>query len=212
MKHFKGHILLLVLVSTLGISLDAWADLSGSISYGNGLYASGDNWTDPSASLAWNVFQLADGNYQYDYTFTLPSNARNISHVILQTSDNFTAADMLTGTTPGGVVGLWDGQGSSNPGMPGSLYGIKWDMTGALTSFSWTIVTDRAPMMGNFYAKDGNASGGVYAYSGIDGSFGNNVVVPDTTPVPLPAAFWLFGSGLAGLVGLRSRAGKEHRL
>jgi len=28
---------------------------------------------------------------------------------------------------------------------------------------------------------------------------------PNVTPVPLPAAFWLFGSGLIGLVGIRKR-------
>ena len=99
---------------------------------------------------------------------------------------------MLPGTTAGGIIGLWDGQGNDNPGMPGAFYGIKWDMTAQVTNFSWNVVTGRAATMGNFDAKDGNANGGVYAYSGTNGSFGNNIVVPDTTPAPIPAAGWLF--------------------
>ncbi len=208
MRRIGSIIPLLVLVFTLGVYTDSWANLAGqgSISYNNGLYAFDDKWTDPATTLTWNVFQLANGNYEYDYTFALRSDAKNISHVILQTSANFTAADMLQGTTAGGTFGTWDGQSQSNLGMPGSLYGIKWDMSGPVTSFSWSIVTDRTPMMGNFYAKDGNTNGGTYAYSGTLGTFGNNVVVPDSVaPVPLPAAFWLFGSGAAALGFLKRR-------
>jgi hypothetical protein len=204
MKHFKTIITIFVIVFLLGIVTSSWGALtgSGSITYNNGLYASGDDWANSSSSLSWNVYQLSSGNYEYDYSFILPTNAKNISHVIIQVSKNFTTADMLTGTTPNGSLGDWDGQGNSNLGIPASLHGIKWDASG--TSFSWTIVTDRAPTLGNFYAKDGNADGGVYAYSGTSGVFGNNVVVPDTV-TPLPAAAWLLGSGLAGLIRIRRK-------
>jgi hypothetical protein len=194
-----------LLASMLVLGADSWAALTGpgSISYGCGLYASDDKWTDPATRLSWNVFQLSNGNYEYDYTFALRSDAKNISHVILQVSSNFTADDMLPGTTSGGLIDTWDHQGQSNLGMPDDLYGIKWN-TGAVKSFSWSIVTDRAPMMGNFYAKDGNAQGGTYAYSGTCGSFGNNVVVPDSV-VPIPGAVWLLGTGLIGIIGIRRK-------
>ncbi|HVP79222.1 MAG TPA: hypothetical protein VMV04_15150 [Thermodesulfobacteriota bacterium] len=207
MRHFKSVIFFLVLVFVLVASADSWAALTGpgSISYGSGLYALDDKWTDPATRLSWNVFQLSNGNYEYDYTFVLLNDAKNISHVILQVSSNFSAADMLSGTTPGGILGTWDGQGQSNPGIPAPLYGIKWNMSGNVTSFVWSIVTDRAPMMGNFYAKDGNASGGTYAYSGTLGLFGNNVVVPDSVVVPIPGAAWLLSSGLASMIGIRGR-------
>jgi len=62
--------------------------------------------------------------------------------------------------------------------------------------------------MGNFYAKDGNANGGTYAYSGTLGQFGGNVVVPDSVSVtltPIPAGAILFGSGLIALAGTRKK-------
>ena len=205
MKPLKTIFQLFFFVLLLGIATTSWGALTGpgSISYNHGLYAYDDLWTDPATILAWNVAQQTDGNYEYDYAFTLRSDAKNISHVIIQVSDNFTAADMLSGTTTGGQLGTWDGQGNSNPNIPAPLYGIKWDATGTVTSFAWTIVTDRAPMLGNFYAKDGNANGGTYAYSGTLGVFGNNVVVPDT--VPLPGAILLLGPGLVGMAAMRKR-------
>jgi hypothetical protein len=147
----------------------------------------------------------ADGNFEYDYAFTLPGNARTISHVIVQVPNDFTDADILPGTTPGGTIGVWDGQGSSNLGIPAALYGIKWNTSATpSTSFTWTIVTNAAPMTGNFYARDGAAGEGVYAYSGTKDVFGNNVVVPGSTVLtPVPAAAHLFGSGLIGLGAVR---------
>lgn len=207
MKHFKSIVPIFVIVFLLSIVTSSWGALteSGSISFNNGLYAFDDKWTDPATTLSWNVFQRTDGNFEYDYTFALRSDAKNISHVIIQTSSNFTTADMLPGTTANGQLDTWDGQGNSNLGIPAPLYGIKWDTSG--TSFSWTIVTDRAPMLGNFYAKDGNSNGGTYAYSGTLGVFGNNVVVPDSV-TPIPAAVWLLVSGLVGLIGIRRKNGK----
>ncbi|MGA2152311.1 MAG: VPLPA-CTERM sorting domain-containing protein [Geobacteraceae bacterium] len=62
--------------------------------------------------------------------------------------------------------------------------------------------------MGNFYGRDGN---NVDAFSGTlnngTGSFNNLVVVPYTV-TPLPAAAWLLGSGLMGLIGIRRKNGK----
>jgi len=41
-----------------------------------------------------------------------------------------------------------------------------------------------------------------------EGWHGLTVGVVDVAPVPLPAALWLFGSGLVGLVGLRRKIGR----
>lgn len=180
------------------------------ISYGDGLYASGDNWANPATTLSWNVTQLASGYFQYDYTFTLSTAAgtKGISHVIIEVSENFTAANVKTGTTAGWELGMF-GTNNGNPGIPDTLYGLKWDGGGAKPSLSWTIVTDRAPMLGDFYAKDGNDPGQlpVFAYSGTSSGFGGNVAVPDSV-VPIPGAAYLFGSGIVALIGLKRRRPK----
>jgi hypothetical protein len=218
MKHFKSIITIFVIVFLLGIVMSSWGALteSGSISFNNGLYASGDNWANAASTLSWNVFQLSNGNYEYDYSLTLANNAKDISHVIIQTSPNFTRADMLTGTTYTQYdPQTWSGQGNSDSGIPAPMFGIKWDLAnltevqkGAVNNFNWTIVTDRAPTMGNFYGRDGN---NVYAFSGTSnngtGSFNNLVVVPDTV-TPIPAAAWLLGTGLVGLIRIRRKNGK----
>jgi hypothetical protein len=49
---------------------------------------------------------------------------------------------------------------------------------------------------GTFRVSDYN-NAGIYYYDSITGS---------VTPTPIPAAAWLFGSGLAGLIGLRRKA------
>ena len=209
MRHFKGIVLILAFMFMPGASANSWADLTGpgSISYGNGLYASGDGWASTSTNLMWDVSQQPDGNFEYDYTFTVSPVAGTISHVIIQVPTNF------SGTTSGGIIGLYNagGPGNSNLGMPGSLYGIKFTPATSSTTFSWTIVTGLQPQMGNFYAGDGKEGGGVYAYSGtcngttFTGTFSNNVVVPGAI-TPIPATAWFFGAGLIGFAAIGKKA------
>ncbi len=171
----------ILFVTLLCFAANSWGALTGqgTISCGNGLYASDDNCADSASALIWKVFQLDNGNYEYDYALNFPRNARNITSVIIQVSKNFSASDMLTGTTPNWKLGIWDGRGTGNQGIPAPLCGIKWDLqVSPANAASWTIVTDRAPMFGRFYANGNNFNGGVFVYSGASGFFENNVVVP----------------------------------
>ena len=49
----------------------------------------------------------------------------------------------------------------------------------------------------------GTAFGGIRGY--IDIGSGNSMTVTAINTVPVPAAIWLFGSGLLGLIGISRR-------
>jgi hypothetical protein len=179
-------------------------------------------WNTSFTSLSWTVYDNPSTSYwTYDYTFTVPSKA--ISHVIIEVSDNFSASNIIetsSGRDPDAPKTYTpDG---SNPFMPGNLYGIKWNTSGDPLSYSFYIVTDRAPMWGDFYAVNGKKPGEeVYAYNLqfgktttalIDnGNAGGWVLVPDTGTgiIPEPGTFLLLGTGLLGLAALRYRRSKK---
>jgi len=193
-------------------------------SLSSGGMTAGDGWSDgdfdndqyeADAVLSWGVDYSA-GLWTYDYTFTVDEHAP--SHVIIEVSNNFIFDNIKAGTTDYNssepyypLLGNYSND-NSNPNMPdGGIYGIKWDLLPDEPTYSWTIVTDRAPMWGDFYAKDGydnkETEEWAYAYNThfgtdldpLDPSYivgnGNNggwVLVPDTqtAPVPEPATFW----------------------
>lgn len=192
------------------------ADLyNGSISYSSGIYATKD-WANTSTKISWLVSQNSDSSWRYSYTFEVPS--KNISHFILEVSANFTSNDFLGFYNPPvlasilGTSGSWtayepttynsSGPGKSNPGIPGDIFGIKFEFNGDSTLWHFEFDCTKQPMWGDFYAKDGKTGGkDVYAYNkgfGIDilTDDGMHIAVPDTV-VPVPAAVLLGMLGMA---------------
>lgn len=163
--------ILFALALVASVSTSGWAvTYSGSLSsgLGGGLFATED-WANGGASLNWTVDnETTPGFWTYNYSWS--GDRKALSHIIVEVSDNFTAdniEDISSGYDQDAPKSY---DGPSNPGIPGPIFGVKWDTTNDPTGYSFWIVSDREPMWGDVYAKDGrNRVGGVqfdvYAYN-----------------------------------------------
>jgi len=202
---------------------DATAELRGTRNSGTGGGVTAmDGWSNGNLTLSWDITRDADSGL-WTYTYTLATTQKDPSHFILETTQSDTAFSVLDGSSAD-IKGpqSWSVSGS-NPEMPNEIFGIKFDFGG--NPVTYTLVTDRAPVYGVFYTKDGK-SGGEWAVAwsnalnhadyrtNTDLSSLDFIVRPDgeaqPSAVPLPAAFWPFASGIAGLVALRRQRSKAH--
>ena len=71
------------------------------------------------------------------------------------------------------------------------------------TSYTWN--TTLGPDVSGGVTLQLKAACGAVAGCGVDASFDNITITTDVSAVPVPAAVWLFGSGLLGLVGVARR-------
>jgi len=202
---------------TLLVSL-AWGDVSfsGSLSSSSGGITWKGSWTP--ITINWTVTENDDFTYHYSYDLTVTCN--NLSHVILETSTDFTGADIynLTGNYGCYIIGTFK-PSSGSPYMPTSVYGIKFDGL-ATKKLHIEFDSPRAPVWGDFYARDGS---GKYAWNtGFrnpdtdptapprNGSEDYHILRPDTYgPIPEPGTFALVGLGLAGFGFFRRRRQKS---
>lgn len=187
----------------------AWATLSlesGSVSYGKGIHATGW-WSRPSTELSWTITE-EDGVYLYEYTWTTRSRA--LGDLILEVNPGAASSDFWgfsVSPEQGGPAiyspGRW---GIRNPGLREPMYGLEFEGSGRTLAVSF--FSDLAPTWGDFYTKGGFWT---YAYNSGFGRKPNGngrfIPVPGVAAVhtPIPAAYILLGSGVAGLFALRRR-------
>lgn len=186
---------------------------------GGGITASG-SWNSTTTKFSWSVYDVGLQNgstlWQYDYFFEVPG--KDISHMIVEVSPNKTNDDfvVLPGSSAG--VQVYGDEGGSNPNIPETLWGIKFE-NGALTMAA-SLQTTLAPVWGDFYAKDGK-DGGIdvaawntgFTAGDIDptdppgnGSISYHILRPDTvSQVPEPSTMLLLSLSLLGLAGVRKR-------
>ena len=103
--------------------------------------------------------------------------------------------------------------------MPDTIPGIRfWGDSGSNTE-TISFTSDYLPMWGDFYATDTNSVAAAWntgftnpdtdpSQLASDGSVDFHILVPGAGGmpiIPIPAAVWLFGSGLIGLIGVARR-------
>ncbi len=135
----------------------------GDLSFADGGLVANDYWADASTTLSWTVSETASEFWNYSYTLHVPRHA--VSHLILETSVDLPASE-ITNVTGSFIDGeCWElgwftpEDGNSNPGMPGSMYGIKFELGGEYTDLSFSFDCPRVPVWGDFYAKNGVGGG-----------------------------------------------------
>ncbi|MDX9710285.1 MAG: PEP-CTERM sorting domain-containing protein [Trichloromonas sp.] len=174
-------IVLLITVLLLWVG-QGWAltyEYEGTLSSANGGLFATQSWDD-FAEFSWDIdYNISNAGY-WTYNYSWETNAKDLSHIIVQVFNTFLSSNIKTGTTTPYELNTFTAtdQGASNPGIPAPIFGLKFTPQVNTTSHSFSIVTDRAPMWGNVYAKDGKTGGNdVYAYN-----TGFNLVPPVFDP------------------------------
>ena len=206
------------LVAAMGILLFAGAAQAAQIVI-NGGFESGDftGWAQyPSAGTTQSIITTNPSSGIYAANLNIPAGAGAVNNVLKQER-------LLDGTgllSEGDIISYsFDYRGSAADG--GVLFLENFCETDSVLCGQDLIRVDLLPMsqdIWNSYSGTFTLGAGVTAYTlqfaavcgaantcTTDYYFDNVSVMADVSAVPVPAAVWLFGSGLLGLVGVARR-------
>lgn len=208
------------------------SDWTGLRSSADGGLVPGGKWakaTNNGIDVHWQI--TFDGSlYSYAYTFTGAGSSAldpdpDVSHWILEVSSPSTLDDFLIPdlTLSSDLLNTFF-QDNSNPYMPDSIYGIKFE-DGPNSGSAYVFQTAREPVWGDLYIKDGKEKGAsseelwTTAWNAGFGTqpdfstteFQDWIPRPDggTSTVPIPSTVLLLAGGMAALAAFRKRGRDE---
>lgn len=198
-----------------------WYTSSGSSSGGNTSYFIGElngeiyrNWFafDLSGinllageSIISASLTVVKGSYFGDdhEDWALTSIESNVSDLINGTGTGLTIFDDLADGSAYGAATLTAGAGGNIPVNTNSLINVNLTGANAITDIDFSL--NGLFAIGGYLSTIDSTNQEVL-FSGTGGpDFFKSVLTIETTIVPVPAAAWLFGSGLIGLIGVARR-------
>lgn len=167
-------------------------DWSGSLVYHDSVRnIDWSDWRLPSMSpvngVAFNLAYSYDGSTDNGYNIVSP--ASELSYMFHVNLGGVSLIDIQGNAQLGG-------QGIADPAPFTGIAGAVWTQTDHPTDASMAFVLGMGNGHQNWFGKTTTAS--VWAVRDGD-------VAAATSTVPVPAAAWLFGSGLLGLMGMRGK-------
>ncbi|HTL48316.1 MAG TPA: PEP-CTERM sorting domain-containing protein [Verrucomicrobiae bacterium] len=174
----RPFFLLTVVAAALGLHAASAFALSytGSLTTASnpeGVVTTGHSWVDNGFKIEWNITQVSTDNWEYIYTLSSEDGTKwgtgaaagGVSHAVFEISAAAQRTDFWNFQVDGvsvddkvSIDNFGPGtQGNSNPNIPGTVHGIKIDVSNGLT---YSFFSSKAPVWGDFYTKDGVAGKG----------------------------------------------------
>jgi hypothetical protein len=206
--------------ATAAILVTSAADLTGANSFRDSRDLVVTNgWTTANGGfkIDW-IITFNGGTIQWTYQYTFTSDdgtgmTPNASHWIFEVSENFTSNDISDANFPtvGPQTFLADpdapnstspGANKGKPNLPANIFGIKADSgSDEVADATFSFTSTRAPVWGDFYAKDGKHTGIVVTAWNTGIGTDPTAVTTDFTPwIPTPGTLPVLPSNIPQVI------------